>query len=360
METKQYFYKQTWFWLLIGIIFIVFSFFAPYVFTHFHTGIDFSNTGEIGDTIGGIMNPFIAIAGVIATFLAFIMQVRANKIQSQQFIKSFNKDTVDAKIDSYYKMKLLSIDLNNTLTDIDTRIENIDKYINALKSNPYPAVVINRSPLSLYDRFQTYDRVDIFKGFKLFITSNTEWLDLFNSLYNKLEYLPESFKLVYTISDQHNSDAYDDKLKIRDMLIALDRDCIKNRNIALNSGHAEIQSFFETYITSYRKEIDMNKEGAFKDIKQYLSKLSEQLHTIKSPEFEKLRSNISEIIIVMNTIEQKTNQLFPQFELFKEELVVKDGNVKSELEKIKTAIDTELENISIDSIQDEYDTNSNK
>lgn len=43
-----------------------------------HPGIDFSSTGPIGDTIGGIMGPFIAIAAAGLTFIAFWVQYKAN------------------------------------------------------------------------------------------------------------------------------------------------------------------------------------------------------------------------------------------------------------------------------------------
>lgn len=40
--------------------------------------IDFSSTGEIGDTIGGVMGPFVAIAAAGLTFIAFWVQYKAN------------------------------------------------------------------------------------------------------------------------------------------------------------------------------------------------------------------------------------------------------------------------------------------
>lgn len=43
-----------------------------------HSWIDFTNTGQIGDTIGGIMGPFIAIAAAGLTFIAFWVQYKAN------------------------------------------------------------------------------------------------------------------------------------------------------------------------------------------------------------------------------------------------------------------------------------------
>ncbi|AZJ35292.1 putative phage abortive infection protein [Tenacibaculum singaporense] len=61
-----------------------FSFIAPYLLTKFSI-IDFTETGEIGDTLGGIMNPFIALGGALLTYLAFYMQFKANKLQREQF-----------------------------------------------------------------------------------------------------------------------------------------------------------------------------------------------------------------------------------------------------------------------------------
>ena len=61
--------------VLIGIICCF-----PAWFTK-HGELDFRNTGQIGDTIGGIMGPFVAIAAAILTFLAFWVQFKANEQQ---------------------------------------------------------------------------------------------------------------------------------------------------------------------------------------------------------------------------------------------------------------------------------------
>ncbi len=75
---------------------ILFSFIAPSLFVRYSVSkyFDFSNTGQIGDTFGGIANPFIALAGVILTFLAFYMQVQANKMQREDFRKQLLADRV--------------------------------------------------------------------------------------------------------------------------------------------------------------------------------------------------------------------------------------------------------------------------
>ena len=77
------------FWVGIGIFSLIIGIicFFPYWFTSrsFHD-IDFSKTGQIGDTLGGIMGPFIAIAAAVLTFLAFWVQYQANLQQRQQFV----------------------------------------------------------------------------------------------------------------------------------------------------------------------------------------------------------------------------------------------------------------------------------
>lgn len=77
----------SWPLAIAAIVIILASCFAPWLFT-LPGGIDFTNTGEIGDTIGGTMSPFVGIAGVIMTFVAFMMQVGANEIQRELLTNS--------------------------------------------------------------------------------------------------------------------------------------------------------------------------------------------------------------------------------------------------------------------------------
>src|SRR5579863_1029574 len=54
-------------------------------FTAISKRLDFTNTGQIGDTIGGLTSPFIGLSAVLVTGLAFYMQYRANKLQVSIF-----------------------------------------------------------------------------------------------------------------------------------------------------------------------------------------------------------------------------------------------------------------------------------
>ncbi|MDR1761499.1 MAG: putative phage abortive infection protein [Bacteroidales bacterium] len=73
-------------WLVrIATILAICAMFSPFIFTRASGIVDFSNTGEIGDTIGGLTAPFIGTISIIVMFLAFYMQLKANNILKSQF-----------------------------------------------------------------------------------------------------------------------------------------------------------------------------------------------------------------------------------------------------------------------------------
>lgn len=88
--------------IILSVILLIFSFFAPALLVkNSIDGFDFSNSGQIGDTIGGIMNPFIALAGVLLTFLAFYIQYKANKQQKELFRQELDSNKFESQ---FYEM----------------------------------------------------------------------------------------------------------------------------------------------------------------------------------------------------------------------------------------------------------------
>lgn len=70
--------------LFLGIIMIIFS--LPLLLTNSLFSIkDFTSTGSIGDTVGGITAPFLSVVGSVLVYIAFKEQVRANQLVQEQF-----------------------------------------------------------------------------------------------------------------------------------------------------------------------------------------------------------------------------------------------------------------------------------
>jgi hypothetical protein len=66
----------------------------PFLFSQFSIGLDFTETGQIGDTIGGITAPFVGLVGAFLVYYSFKQQMIANRIQIDS-IKDIKNDTMD-------------------------------------------------------------------------------------------------------------------------------------------------------------------------------------------------------------------------------------------------------------------------
>ena len=67
--------------IVLIIFFIVIVGLAPIIFTQSWTRFDFTKTGDIGSTIGGITAPFIGLLSALLVFLSFRAQINANRYQ---------------------------------------------------------------------------------------------------------------------------------------------------------------------------------------------------------------------------------------------------------------------------------------
>lgn len=68
--------------ILFFLAFVCFGLYLPiYLVKHGYFQHVFWETGQLGDTIGGILSPFIAIGAAFLTFIAFWVQYQANQKQ---------------------------------------------------------------------------------------------------------------------------------------------------------------------------------------------------------------------------------------------------------------------------------------
>lgn len=343
---------------------LVFSFFAPMIFTRPSSNWNFTETGQIGDTLGGIMNPFIALAGVMMTFLAFYMQIRANKLQRDQFIKSQNNINVDEKIDCFYMLQLTKNDIDKVLLDVDRRVTTLNEFKQIQEENPYQLNKVLRSPLSQYERLTDMDRLSIYKGFKFFLSSAPNWLNQFNNLYNTLDYIPEAFKQIYSVIDYHNKDIFDDKLIIRNDLIELEKLCVKfiNANGGENTPMTELP---RQMLNEYRGELtrsnEAHEETNFKEIIKTLRQFTDNVvlyfkkHGLNS-DLAILADNASLVMIKINFIQQKADHLNRELELFISTMTEGDNSTRRKLNEVGQLIGDNINDSLLERLQGEYNS----
>lgn len=93
-------------WLWVVLVFLLLVIMALPAILVQPGWIDFSETGQIGDTIGGTMGPFIAIIAALLTFVAFWVQYEAN-------IKQREDIAIERHEAKFYKM----LDIYSSMTN---------------------------------------------------------------------------------------------------------------------------------------------------------------------------------------------------------------------------------------------------
>ena len=180
----------------LSILLIIIGCFAPFVFTQCGSLVDFTETGQIGDTIGGTMSPIVAIAGVFMTFIAFLMQINANRIQSEQLRKTFNLRLLENRIESRNALQLMSVDINVMIKEIDITCESIDTFCAYTEENPTGEIPFYFTPKQSRFRYTSISRNLVYDAFS-FMMSN-DFIDDFRTTYSLMDFYSEGIDSLYS------------------------------------------------------------------------------------------------------------------------------------------------------------------
>ena len=182
----------------VSIFLIIIGCFAPLVFTQCRSLVDFTETGQIGDTIGGTMSPFVTIAGVFMTFIAFLMQVNANKIQSDQLRKSLSLKLLENKIDSRNALELMSVDINVMIKNIDAICQEIEVFCKATEQNPTGETPFHFTPKQSHGRYVSINRNLVYNAFASFMMPD-DYLEDFRATYSLMDFYCEGLDSLFSV-----------------------------------------------------------------------------------------------------------------------------------------------------------------
>lgn len=128
--------KQNIVILIVGILLIFLSLFVftrPALFESW----DFTDTGQIGDTIGGISAPVINLVGAFLVYISFKEQIAANKIQSDALEDEKNKNKTYKELENHM---VLFDEIRNTLNKQEFTVK-IEPYANPDGSSSSPTII---------------------------------------------------------------------------------------------------------------------------------------------------------------------------------------------------------------------------
>ncbi|AWH86180.1 hypothetical protein HYN59_14155 [Flavobacterium album] len=286
--------------LILAFLALLFSFIAPYFFVKFSI-IDLTDTGEIGDTLGGIMNPFIAIGGVLLTYLAFYMQFQANKLQREQFLKQLEEDKIQFKIElGEQQEQFKKTQFENQFYEmIRLHRENVDEL-------NFNGEKLAENDDSLFIEKIVYEGKSVFKViFNQFIICGNELSPFvkFNSVYiddykNKLlnePYIKDNnislallakIDICYSIvfyglsaegilvlkhifKDKYRSDIIDLVINYLSLKPAFDEQIFTKWNIIKNAGTRTKKKKLVTAVYEWRKNRNIPNDSAYTEIENY-------------------------------------------------------------------------------------------
>lgn len=232
----------------------IFGCFAPVIFTRtkLFECIDFSNTGEIGDTIGGTMTPIVSLVAVILTYLAFLKQVEANKIQTEQFNETLKQKETDDKKQLKNSLELISLDVDFAIQDMGERIKSFDDYLKDKRKRIYGEGFLRYIPTASLTRYRTIDRNLLYNAYKLY-TDYEDKKELFRKTYSLLDYYSEKAKETISIleKDMQRSNQLHDK-------IGKELDNFEDLADSATSDHHLIESFLDDVFRNKNRYLDQS------------------------------------------------------------------------------------------------------
>ena len=235
------------------------------------------------------MSLFVGIAGVIMTFVAFMMHVRANEIQREQLVKTFLMKDVESKIEDRRALELLKIDVDNAINDIIQRCKCIDEFCTKIKQNSLDEVPLMRPSVTSLSRYQSIDRNRVFNAFKAFV--GDDGAALFQKTYSYLDFYHES-------------------------VFQLNEDVNKEWEIRVEKRKSEIFSLFKSFTERIDEQINHPFDTVIMDVLKEIKKDCKKIIINGEPDIESLwnlmisysncikkEPNCPEVYSLENTIE---------------------------------------------------------
>lgn len=158
------------------------------------------NPNEIGDSIGGILNPIIGFTASILTFLAFYIQFKANKEQREFFyiglVKEKNNYKIQKEEDKLKEIKnhnsnirILKILIQSMINYYKSTGENLKIFIEKEQEKPLDMNVFTFVTNSSYENFQKLDFKDLYNSI-LYSFENSEdlWEKEFINALTKIDF----------------------------------------------------------------------------------------------------------------------------------------------------------------------------
>jgi len=329
-QKKEQKIEQIFLW--IAVVLAIAGCAAPIIFTRtkLFECLDFSNTGQVGDTIGGTMTPIVSLAAVILTYLAFRKQVEANKIQTEQFNKTLQQKETDDKKQLKNSLELMSLDVDFAIQDMEERIKYFNDYLKDERKKIYGEGFLRNIPTASLTRYRTIDRNLLFNAYKLYADYEDK-KELFRKTYSLLDYYSEKTKETISIleKDMQRSNQLHDK-------IVDELNNFENKTDYLGEAYCSKPEL--RIIKSFHKEVFQypNKEWTLSTLDWALSDHESEFEGVHNEEISQSFSNLKRL---MNDIKITNVRIVSVIEEVKEKW---ENETSKELKELRDVLHKSL------------------
>ncbi|MCU0437497.1 MAG: hypothetical protein MUC49_06235 [Raineya sp.] len=296
------------------------------------------------------MNPFISLAGVFVTFLAFYIQYKANQNQIAQFKIELEKEKDSEKKEYYYYLSLLQSILGLIINDFEKKIDSIREYYEKQKSNNNLEIhKLIKLPIKNYIDKGEIDKLMLYKSFKTLLFERKDWLEKYIQLYEILTHFNLN-KEIDKIYSKHTNNGITQTLEGIEYHINTFTTIYysySKRRREFSSLEKDTQTILEKTINNCEKwrntKLIMNIENLFHDFMENINKYPHYLNGAFPP-IQEMKKSIENIKEIIPKLEKYINN--DAIEMEKEyKKLINDESDYTKLQVIKLMFDTELPKI---------------
>lgn len=190
---------------------------------YLHDIFDFTNKGQIGDTIGGITAPFINAFAAILIFIAFKEQVKANDLIKEQQYFQHIQEQINRLEDDFIELPQVIANIRNSLYNSSKVFNNFNNKDKQVKFSVNPSdlnkaiytITLFKQTIGLIDKMdynKEFMRKKIRTLYKIIYQDNYQILDktlrkVIDMESNSLDYVTEllfEIKEIETIFSDEN------------------------------------------------------------------------------------------------------------------------------------------------------------
>ncbi|WP_330747005.1 hypothetical protein [Chryseobacterium sp. CP-77] len=312
---------------------------------------------ELGDTIGGILNPIIAFCASILTFLAFYIQYKANKEQRAIYNKNLLKEKQEKDDNHHVNLEIFKTLILSTVDHYEICNAAIIDYCENEKTDPLSVHTLGLTPSSSYSIFKSLDFKDMYSSIVFnFRESDYAWEREFIEVLNTIDFFEHTLTQLSSDINSYNTRKEN---KFNQILIHISEE-VEKLFTDPQLNHSKILENYTAIFNNNNRHFAPDRQFTNPDLHLLydnllpfvMESLSVSKHDINKFSYQKILKNLEHQYIMLDTakilaenfasdLEKKANENFELSKNFTEVRIFLD-KIYNRLREVSNHSDSKL------------------